>query len=475
MNEKFEEILLFIGVLKERTNAKIIVHNFMVPIYSPLGILECKREFGFFESVRYLNTCLAEAFKEDNRVLVFDFDTFCSSLGKRDLIDYRMYYIGDIKLRFEHVPALCDKYLGYIRPILAITRKCIVLDLDNTLWGGVIGEDGIEGIKLGPVPEGRSFMEFQKYLLSLYNRGVILAINSKNNQEEALKVIREHPYMVLREEHFAGMQINWNDKITNMKAIADEINIGTDSLLFIDDDRLNREMIAAAMPEVRVIDLPSDPSLFVKTLTGLEDFNILQLTEEDWTKGKMCAEQRIRNELLHSSINITEYLAKLQMIVTIEEANNMNIPRIAQLTQKTNQFNMTTRRYQEDDILNKIKQDYMVVAVKVEDKFGDNGIIGVIIVEKGEQWRIDSFLLSCRVIGRKVEDTLLAYVLYQARKHNCGTIIGEFIPTKKNTPAKNFYRDSGFTLDKNIDGQEIWSFPVDKGYEAPSFIKMIER
>jgi FkbH-like protein len=189
----------------------------------------------------------------------------------------------------------------------------------------------------------------------------------------------------------------------------------------------------------------------------------------------MCAEQRIRNELLHSSINITEYLAKLQMIVTIEEANNMNIPRIAQLTQKTNQFNMTTRRYQEDDILNKIKQDYMVVAVKVEDKFGDNGIIGVIIVEKGEQWRIDSFLLSCRVIGRKVEDTLLAYVLYQARKHNCGTIIGEFIPTKKNTPAKNFYRDSGFTLDKNIDGQEIWSFPVDKGYEAPSFIKMIER
>jgi FkbH-like protein len=234
-------------------------------------------------------------------------------------------------------------------------------------------------------------------------------------------------------------------------------------------------MISTEMPEVRVVDLPADSSLYVKTLTELEDFNILQLTEEDRAKGKMYAEQRMRNELLCSSINTTEYLERLQMVVTIEEANSMNIPRIAQLTQKTNQFNMTTRRYQEDDILSKVKQGYLVAAIKVEDKFGDNGITGVVIVERGKQWRIDSLLLSCRIIGRKVEDTLLAYVVNCARKYHVDMIIGEFIPTKKNVPAKNFYRDSGFVLASTEDGREIWNLSTERGYEAPSFVRVIER
>jgi len=472
-----KQIKSLLDKISQTLNSKIVLHNFEVPVNSPLGIIDNKQRLGFIDFVKNINSEINRYFRGNNQIYIFDYELFCSKWGKENLIDYKMYYLGDIKINFRYFPKLCEEYISYIKPILSLTKKCIVLDLDNTLWGGIIGEDGLESIKLGPTPEGRPFLEFQRYLLSLFNRGIIMAINSKNNPEDALSVLRDHPYMILKEKYFASIKINWDDKISNMYAIAQEINIGLDSLVFFDDDKLNREMIRTALPEVEVVDLPEDPSLYLKTLMELNSFNSLHFSEEDKKKGQMYADQRKRQELSKTTTDITEYLKALDMVVTIEKANSFTIPRISQLTQKTNQFNMTTKRYLEEDIKDYSEnKDYLVLAIKVKDKFGDNGIIGVAIVEKKKKYcMIDSFLLSCRVIGRRIEETMLAYILGEAKKEGVRILIGEFIPTKKNIPAKEFYKKNGFRLIEEKEDIEKWEFQIDKGYTPPEFIKVIKK
>lgn len=478
VSENGDEIESLIEKIKTHSSAKILVHNLAVPEYSPLGILENKQGFGFFEATETLNRKLREVYKTDQQVFVFDYDAFCSKVGKQNIVDHKMYYIGDMKLSLNHMPALADAYLPYIKSMMSMTKKCLVLDLDNTLWGGVIGEDGLEGIHLGPTPEGRPFLEFQHYILSLFDRGVILAINSKNNFEDAIKVIREHPDMILREKHFAAMRINWDDKISNIQSIAEEINIGLGSLVFLDDDRLNQEMVRTACPDVLVPVLPEDPSLYLKTLMDIDDFNSLHLTDEDKNKGQMYAAQKRRKEIKKNTTDLSGYLKKLKTKVTIEEANSFTIPRISQLTQKTNQFNMTTKRYLEEDIKAlAMNKDVMVLSLKAEDKFGDNGITGVAIVKKGsERWEIDSFLLSCRVLGRKIEETFVAYIIEKAKNEKAKILVGSFIPTQKNVPARGFFKRLGFcALEENNQGCEISEYDLNKDCPYPDFIQLIRK
>lgn len=470
-----DEVTSIVEVAKKNSKAKILIHNFEVPTHSSLGIIEDRQPYGFRKSVQDLNSKIEDAFRTDERTFVFDYESFVSKVGKEQAFDYKMYYLGDMRINPQVIPQLCDEYLPYVRAMLSKSKKCLVLDLDNVLWGGIIGEDGLEGIKLGPTPEGRPFIEFQKYILSLYNRGVILAVNSANNVDDALEVFRHHPYMVLKEDHFAAMKINWDDKISNMKSIAEDIEIGVDSLVFVDDSKVNRDMMKQALPDVLTIDLPDDPSLYLKTIESLRAFDTMQFTAEDRKRGKMYAEQRKRQEYRTAVGDITEYLKSLNTVVTIEKANKFNIPRISQLSQKTNQFNTTTRRYLQDDITRMANSDkYIVVSLKVNDKFGDNGLTGVAIVERDpDRWRIDSFLLSCRILGRKVEDTLLAYIVDQARKEGAKAIIGEFIPTKKNAPAKGFYRDHGFKQVPGAEGMEVWEKEIREVYPFPQFIKVV--
>jgi FkbH-like protein len=453
--------------------AKVILHNLEVPVYSPLGIMESKQDFGFIESIENVNRCLRDRFKNDNQVFVFDYDSFCSRVGKDNVLDYKMYYLGDIKLRPQFIPILCKDYMRYIRPLASITKKCIVLDLDNTLWGGVIGENGMDGIRLGPTTEGRSFVEFQQCLLSLFNRGIILAINSKNNPEDALEVIRNHPYMILEEKHFAAMRMNWNNKVENMRSLAQELNIGLDSFVFLDDDHMNREMVNEFLPEVTVVDIPRDPALYVSTLMSLNLFDSLALTEEDKNKGKMYFADKKRKELVETAADLTDYLKMLDITVFIEKACKESIPRISQLTQKTNQFNTTTRRYTEEAIINFVQSNFLVVAIRVSDKFGDNGLTGLSIVEKGNGvWRIDSFLLSCRVLGRRAEEALLAYIISEAKNEGCDFLHAEFIQSKKNEPASQFYKNNGFVRLKDEDDIQTWKLNLSGNYSYPDFIKV---
>jgi len=289
-------------------------------------------------------------------------------------------------------------------------------------------------------------------LLSLHERGIILAVNSRNNSEDAMQVIKEHPDMVLREKHFACLKINWNDKVTNLQEIAQELNIGIDSILFMDDDNVNRDFMREALPEVLTVELPNDPSLYTQTLMELNEFNVLKITDEDKKRGKMYLQQRERIEFKKSSINFEEYLKQLGIKIHIKKADEFTIPRISQLTLKTNQFNLTTKRYQEEEIM-RFSQDKkkIVGCARIEDKFGDYGITGAFVVNKDnpEEWVMDTFLLSCRVIGRGVEEGILDYIVNDAKKNNVKRLIGNFIPTKKNKPSESFLPNFGFKKEGN--------------------------
>jgi FkbH-like protein len=475
IDEKVNELCTLALAFTEKSSAKVVLHNLEEPVYSPMGLVENKQELGFIESIKLINKGLTDRFKKNNQIFVFDYNAFCSRMGKQNVLDYKMYYLGDIKLNPKYIPNLCREYTGYIRAFAGLTKKCIVLDLDNTLWGGVIGEDGLEGIRLGPTPEGRPFMEFQKCLLSLFKRGIILAVNSKNNPEEALEVIRTHPHMILQESHFAAMRMNWDDKVANMKALAQEINIGVDSIVFFDDDRVNREMMREFLPEVTVVEMPEDPSLYCKILMDLNCFQSMSITEEDKKKGKMYAEEKTRRRMAQSATDLTEYLRQLHLTVSIEEVKTLTIPRVSQLTQKTNQFNMTTRRYTEESIREFMKSDrYRVLSIHVSDKFGDNGLTGVVIIRKEKRgvWYVDTFLLSCRIIGRKIEETVLAYLVSEARKQDVHLLCGEVIPSKKNKPAGQFYEKSGFVRIKHDDEADVWEWDLTKEYPFPDFIEV---
>jgi len=469
IDNKITELSNLIKFFVEKSKSKLIVTNFVPPIYSPYGIFESKTNYGFQEMIYDLNRNLLNEFKNNPLVYVFDFSGFVTSLGQNNIFDYRQYYLGDVKISLEKIPYLANALMGYIKPILGLNKKCIVLDLDNTLWGGIIGEDGFNGIKLSHNdPIGKSFIEFQKHLLSLHERGVILAVNSKNNFDDAIKVIKEHPNMILQEEHFANLKINWNDKVTNLREIAQEVNIGLDSMVFFDDDKINRDFVRSTLPEVLTIEMPEDPALYVQTLMELNDFNVTKITEEDKKRGKMYVEQRKRTEFQKVTTDFKEYLKELNIKIFIKNANEFTIPRISQLTLKTNQFNLTTKRYQEEDIRNFSHDDKKIVGcARVEDKFGDNGITGVFIIDKedSKEWIIDTFLLSCRIIGRGVEEGIINHIITLAKKNNASKIIANFIPTKKNKPSESFLPTFGFEKENNQ-----WVYYIKNHIEKPSHL-----
>jgi FkbH-like protein len=461
IDKRVADFVNLVKTFKNRTGSKLVLTNCSIPTYSPYGICEVRTEYGLKEMVYDFNARLADAFRSDPQVFLFDFNSFVSKYGEINVLDYRQFLVGDIMVSLSFIPHLAEELMGYVKANLGVNRKCIVLDLDNTLWGGIIGEDGFDRIDLSLKPPGMAFMEFQRVLLALYQRGVILAINSRNNEDEALRAIRDHPFMVLREEHFATMKINWSDKISNIKEIAQELNIGLDSIVYFDDDPINRELMSKAIPQIKTVDLPDDPSLYASTLMQINDFNTLVMTNEDRNRGEMYRQEHKRTELKRSSSNLEDFLKQLEIRVTMKKANNFTIPRIAQLTLKTNQFNLTTRRYQEEDV-ETLAQDNtkLIGCAQTQDKFGDNGITGVYIVNKNhvdKEWFIDTFLLSCRVMGRGIEDAMMGYILSKAKEEGVTKVKAEFIPTKKNKPCEQLLPNFGF---KKEGEQWVYTYSV---------------
>ena len=469
VNEKINQIENIIKCFEKNLNSKLIITNFNIPSYSPNGITETKSDFGFHEMIEELNRSLRNISKTHSSVYIYDFNHFVSKYGEKNIFDYRQFHVGDIQIALNFIPSFAYDLMSYIKPITGTNKKCIVLDLDNTLWGGIIGEDGFDGIELGHSSNGKAFVDFQKELLSLWNHGIILAINSKNNFDDAMKVINEHPNMILRKKNFASIQINWDDKAQNLKQIAEEINIGLNSIAFFDDDKINRERIKQEFPEVLTIEVPDDPSQFSLILKNLNDFNVLQRTDEDIKRGQMYAQQRERKELEKSISNLDDFLEQLDIKVKMKNSSEFLIPRISQLTLKTNQFNLTTRRYQEEEIRNFTNDHKFIVGcAQVLDKFGDNGITGVYIINKQDKiWSIDTFLLSCRIMGRGVENGILSQILIDAKHNGVEEIRANFIPTQKNKPAENFLPDFGFQKEG-----DNWIYKLNNEIKLPKHLKV---
>ena len=467
---KVDEIKKLVETFLDNSNSKLVITNFQIPVYSPYGINEQKEDFGMKQLVYEINNKIRHELKDQSLVFIYDFNEFVMKFGEYNVFNYQDYFFGDIKISIDYIPKFADELLGYVNAVMGITKKCIVLDLDNTLWGGIIGEDGFDNIKLGDDAVGRSFVEFQKRLLALNQRGIILAINSKNNFEDAMEVIKKHPSMILREDNFACMKINWDDKVTNLQEISKELNIGLDSMVFFDDDLINQEFVKTSLPEVLVVELPNDSSQFAQIITKMKEFDVLKITEEDVKRNEMYLVQKKRTELKNKIVDFDEFLKQMNIEVNIKKADSFTIPRISQLTLKTNQFNLTTKRYQQEEISSfSSDKDRIVECVQVSDKFGDNGITGVYIIEKkdSKEWIIDTFLLSCRIMGRKVEEAMLYQIIEKAKNLGIKKIKGKFIPTKKNKPAENFYSDCGFKKEG-----DYWVFNTDQVMKKPEQIKL---
>ena len=470
VEDKSNEIINLAKELVKKSKSKLVISNFNILSYSPIGINEIKEEFGLHDMIRSLNQNIKIGLRLEPEIFIYDLNSFVTKFGENNVFNYKQFFYGDIRISLHCIPYLAEELIGYVTAVLGLSKKCLVLDLDNTLWGGIIGEDGIEGIKLGDDPVGRSYVEFQHNLLALNQRGILLAINSKNNFDDAIQVINEHPNMVLKQDNFACVRINWNDKVANMKEISDELNIGLDSMVFVDDDPVNIEYVSSNLPEISSIHMSADNchdnSRHLKLISPL--FNVLKITDEDKARNRMYLEQRKRTELKTQVGNLDEFLKQLNISVEIKNADDFTIPRISQLTLKTNQFNLTTRRYQEEDIRKFAQNSEKIVGcAQIQDKFGDNGITGAYIINKDneQQWTIDTFLLSCRVIGRGIEDGVLCHIIEKARKDGISQVRGEYIKTKKNQPAENFFENFGFKKEG-----DFWIFDTKNQFKRPEHL-----
>ena len=441
-----EDVERFLTTIRTLTSAPILLNNFPLPDFTTLGILEANHKQSQSEVIQSLNRGLKEIAGKIPDVFIVDFLQLFARIGGSQGFSARDWHLSRTPYSRHALVPIGQEYGKFVRALLGKSRKCLAIDCDNTLWGGVIGEDGIDNIKLGPTHPGSWYVEFQQEILNLHDRGVILALCSKNNEEDVLEVLRRHPSEVLREEHFAARQINWDDKVSNLRRIAEQLNIGLDSLVFMDDNPLECGFVRQELAEVEVIELPPDPWKFRVALASRGLFDTLTVSQEDRERTRMYRADQERQKILQNVGSLEEYLAKLQLIAHIDVPDPATVARVAQLTQKTNQFNLTTIRYTEGQIHSFVEAaDSDVFYVRLADRIAELGIVGVGILRyHGDQAVIDTLLMSCRVLGRGVENTLVAFLINAAQANGCFSILGYYRSTRKNAQVAGFYEKHGF-------------------------------
>ncbi len=448
----------------------IIMHNCARLQPEPMQFLEWNTANSKRLSGSKINCDLAELARTLPNLFILDLEHLVLKHGIERLFDPRFFYSAKMQYSSFGIQRVAEQLAVAISSVAGRRKKCLVLDLDNTLWGGIIGDDGMENIVLGNDGFGKAFYAFQKIIEKLRSTGTVLAICSKNEEKTALEAINNHPYMVLREDSFAAVRINWEDKASNIKSIARQLNLGLDSFVYFDDSEHEREAVRTLLPEVTVPDLPGDFSEYPGFLSGLPYFETFSCTEEDVRRGQMYSQERKRKELERNIGSFAEFLKSLDIKVNIKKADGFTVPRIAQLTQKTNQFNLTTRRYTESDIREMSeKSSWQILSVSASDKLGDSGIVGVAISElNGQNARLDTFLMSCRVLGRGIEKAFLAAVLETIKKSGLKTCAAEYVQSRKNAMAKSFLPDNGFVLQEGR-----YYFDLKREPEFPDGIKII--
>jgi FkbH-like protein len=471
-----ESLQQYMREFRERSQAALIVHNLEQPAHVALGVLDTQRTPSQAEVIRKMNRDLVASSGQMRGVYVLDYDALAAQHGRLRWRDQRKWLTARLPMAADQMIHLAREWMRFVAPLAGRTAKALVVDLDNTLWGGVIGEDGMTGIKLSAEYPGAAYQALQRAMLDLTRKGILLAICSKNNPDDAMEVLEKHPGMVLRPKHFAAMRISWNDKSQGLREIASELNIGIDSLAFLDDNPFEREQVRGAMPEVIVIDLPQDPLQYAATVREHPAFERLTLSAEDQQRTTFYVEQRERAQAEQKFQSKEDFYRFLEQEAEIGTVTPATLARISQLTQKTNQFNVTTRRYAEQEISEMAANPAcQVLSIRVRDRFGDHGLVGVSITrDEGEVCEIDSFLLSCRVIGRTVETALLAHLADQAAARGRKRLVGWFLPTRKNAPARDFYKQHGFEVAQQNGDGALWSLDLTKQRIAsPEWVKVV--
>lgn len=413
--------------------------------------------------------------KEYGNIRVVDFSEFTSHYEKDRLVDWKYYFISQTPLNPRLAGDFRQWFTRRISSIELKRKKCIVLDLDNTLWGGVLGEDGMDGVKIGGDYPGKAFSFFQQGLLELSKTGIILTVCSKNNESDVWDMLEKNPYMILGKEHISAYRINWNNKADNIRELASELNIGTDSMVFIDDNPTERELVRQLLPDVEVPDFPERPYGLPAFFKDLVDryFRVYSITDEDRNKASQYRANAARAMEQRRFSDFTDYLRSLEIHIRMYSADRFNLPRIAQMTQKTNQFNLTTRRYTESDLRGFLDSGWIIYCIGVSDRFGDNGITGAIMLRPAEYgFDIDSLLLSCRILGKGIEDVFVRYVINTLYRNDVGNITASYIPTRKNMQTADFYERMGFEVTENLpDGGKKYRLKPEHEYEIEDYYK----
>jgi FkbH-like protein len=464
------EVLM--NAFRKQNLGNLVVHALEEPRYLASGIADISRDQSQLKAVRDINNRLAELCKSKPGLFLLDFDRLVREYGATRFYDDSRWESIRVPMVSGAQDLLAKQWLRFLCATSRTIRKVIVCDLDDTLWRGVLGEVGAEGIEMNDSVRGTPHRELQRALIALHRRGILLAICSKNNHDEAWAVISGHPDMLLRPDHFAAIRINWQDKASNLLEIANELNVGVDSLVFLDDNPVEQHLIRSRLPQVRTLAVNRNPETYCQAVLDEVGFERLTLSEEDRRRSEIYAAQRKRDHLKQDLGDLEQYLFSLETVVEEVPLTGNVLDRVSQLSQKTNQFNLTSQRYSRQQI-EALSQDPAahVLAFSVKDKFGDSGIVGVAILSVNDLFcEIDSFLISCRVIGRGVETAMLNRVSRFAASRQCRELIGIYVPTERNQPCADFYENHSF---KGVSGGNRWSYGLSEGeIPCPRWISM---
>ncbi len=433
--------------LTNNLNAKVIYYNYTEIDDSVFGNYATKTESSFLFQLRKLNYELMVLAAKNPNLFLCDLSSIQNQVGKVNFFHTSVYINTEMVLSIDVLPNVASKTIDIINTFNGKFKKCVILDLDNTTWGGIIGDDGIENIQIGSLGIGKAFSEFQYWIKKLKNRGIIIAVCSKNTESVAKEPFEKHPDMVLRLDDISVFIANWDNKADNIRQIQTILNIGFDSMVFLDDNPFERNIVRENIPEICVPELPEDPADYLEYLYTLNLFETVSFSNEDAERTKLYQIEAQRATIQQKFTNEDDFLKNLNMLSLVESFNKFNRPRVAQLSQRSNQFNLRTVRYTDTDIEKlSLSSDYFTFAFTLEDKFGDNGLICVIILKKeaAETVFIETWFMSCRVLKRTMENFVLNTIVNFCKENGFEILKGEYIPTTKNEMVKDHYLNLGF-------------------------------
>ncbi len=459
--------------MRSNSQATILQSNFVLPYERTFGNFDLKVA-SFYSAVLDLNARVASNARQYGHVLINDVEGVASWLGRRHWFDDRLWDLAKLLCAPENLPYVANNIVDIAMAQRGHVVKCVVLDLDNTLWGGVIGDDGLDGIRLTLHGDGEAFYRFQLFLRELLKRGILLCVCSKNDLANALLPFEKHPDMLLKRSDITCFVANWNDKAENLRQIRETLNIGFDSMVFLDDNPFERNVVRELVPGVIVPELPEDPADYVRAISELNLFETTSFSAEDTQRSELYRLEAERREAQAGFASIEEFLASLNMEMTLARFDTYHLPRIAQLLQRSNQFNLTTQRRSEAECAALMKNDaFLPLYATLSDRLGDHGLISVVILEQvpGEL-AIRDWLMSCRVLKRGVEQTIMNEVFDHARRIGATYVTGEYRATPKNAMVKEFFGEFGFERVSGDENHTFWRAAVASYQPSSTFIQI---